>query len=563
MSLDDDNALKNASMIIERFGGIRPMAAKVGAPVTTVQGWKKRDVIPGSRRDDVVKAANENSIDISDLMKEGATASQMPPMPSIFKTPYEENKPEQKTPEKIIPFANDAKDKEGARISVEPLVRHQKPVGLSEPSHEELMAAIAKGQKKAVSASLWTAGVFTLLIAGASFLALVPTAKQVRQNDAKIAVLEGRVLDIGENVQDINKTSDYFKGLMPDAMQKRMADLKMQADDISKRVIAADAGSLSDRLSVLEAKLDGMEGGQAIKDLVVRVRGLEATFAGQTQLTASINELRTIVDSLDGQVNTLGGQMAALQKTQGSALGQTIEGVSGSDMKAAALLIAFAQLRESLNRNEPFSDDIVLLQKLVGQDDPQLQEALTRLAPAAQKGGVLTSQGLSEEFKGLAGDIVFSSLGGEDVSMTDKAKIRLTQALNIKKDGELVGGTPTQKAVAKAQAQLDEGDVKGAMATLQTLDGDAASKAAPFVEQARATVLADQIQTMLRQMIIGSVGVNAGANASGAVDKVKAVAGQVGNAVTRSGTVVKDDASGFSILPAPSGFKGFSSDAAE
>ncbi len=563
MSLDDDNALKNASMIIERFGGIRPMAAKVGAPVTTVQGWKKRDVIPGSRRDDVVKAANENSIDISDLMKEGAPASQMPPMPSIFKTPYEENKPEQKTPEKIIPFANDAKDKEGARISVEPLVRHQKPVGLSEPSHEELMAAIAKGQKKAVSASLWTAGVFTLLIAGASFLALVPTAKQVRQNDAKIAVLEGRVLDIGENVQDINKTSDYFKGLMPDAMQKRMADLKMQADDISKRVIAADAGSLSDRLSVLEAKLDGMEGGQAIKDLVVRVRGLEATFAGQTQLTASINELRTIVDSLDGQVNTLDGQLAALQKTQGSALGQTIEGVSGSDMKAAALLIAFAQLRESLNRSEPFSDDIVLLQKLVGQDDPQLQEALTRLAPAAQKGGVLTSQGLSEEFKGLAGDIVFSSLGGEDVSMTDKAKIRLTQALNIKKDGELVGGTPTQKAVAKAQAQLDSGDVKGAMATLQTLDGDAASKAAPFVEQARATVLADQIQTMLRQMIIGNVGVNAGANASGALEKVKAVAGQVGNAVTGSGTVVKDDASGFSILPAPSGFKGFSSDAAE
>ena len=55
MSQEDLDALKNASVIIERFGGIRPMAAKVGAPVTTVQGWKKRDVIPGTRRDDVVR----------------------------------------------------------------------------------------------------------------------------------------------------------------------------------------------------------------------------------------------------------------------------------------------------------------------------------------------------------------------------------------------------------------------------------------------------------------------------------------------------------------------------
>ena len=70
MSQEDIDALKNASAIIERFGGIRPMAAKVGAPVTTVQGWKKRDVIPGGRREDVIRAANENSIDLSDILSD-------------------------------------------------------------------------------------------------------------------------------------------------------------------------------------------------------------------------------------------------------------------------------------------------------------------------------------------------------------------------------------------------------------------------------------------------------------------------------------------------------------
>jgi hypothetical protein len=306
-----------------------------------------------------------------------------------------------------------------------------------------------------------------------------------------------------------------------------------------------------------------MEGGQAMKDLAARIRGLEASVVGQTQLGASITELRTIVDSLDGQVNGLDQKMAGLQTQEGSALGQTIDGVSGNDMKAAALLIGFAQLRESLNRNQPFGEDVVLLQKLVGQDDPALQEALSRLAPQAEKGGVLTSQGLSEEFKGLAGDIVFAKLQGEDVSMTDKAKIRLTQALNIKKDGELVGGTATQKAVAKAQTQLDSGDVQGAILTLQTLDGEAKAKATPFIEQAQANVLADQIQNMLRQMIVSNVAAGTPANAAVTVDAVKDVAGQVGNAITGTGNVVKDENSGFSILPAPKGFKGFSDGAPE
>ena len=67
-------ALQNASEIIERFGGIRPMAAKIDTPVTTVQGWKKRNVIPATRRADVLKAAKDNNIDLSEFT-DGTTTS--------------------------------------------------------------------------------------------------------------------------------------------------------------------------------------------------------------------------------------------------------------------------------------------------------------------------------------------------------------------------------------------------------------------------------------------------------------------------------------------------------
>ena len=183
---------------------------------------------------------------------------------------------------------------------------------------------------------------------------------------------------------------------------------------------------------------------------------------------------------------------------------------------------------------------------------------MQRLAPQAEKGGVLTSDGLSKEFKGYAGDIVSSSLKGEDISAAEKAKIRITQMLNVKKDGELVGGTDTQKIVAKAQKQLDDNDIQGAVATLQTLDGNAKTTAEPFIQQAEAAVLAENIQNMLRQMIVANVGANMNtATGSTGTTTVKSVTDKV-QAVLPKENVVKDEESGFAILPAPKGFKGFS-----
>lgn len=48
--------------LIERFGGIRPMAAKLDVPVTTVQGWKERAAIPERRWAEIVGAAERHGI---------------------------------------------------------------------------------------------------------------------------------------------------------------------------------------------------------------------------------------------------------------------------------------------------------------------------------------------------------------------------------------------------------------------------------------------------------------------------------------------------------------------
>ena len=52
------------------------MASKINVPVTTVQGWKKRNVIPGTRRADILNAALELNIDITDIVSESDIANQ-------------------------------------------------------------------------------------------------------------------------------------------------------------------------------------------------------------------------------------------------------------------------------------------------------------------------------------------------------------------------------------------------------------------------------------------------------------------------------------------------------
>lgn len=569
MSFEDENALKNASAIIERFGGIRPMAAKVGAPVTTVQGWKKRDVIPAARRDDVLKAANENSIDLADLIEEeGAPAKPVADVADRIVAFMPEKT--HKLAEPVYAPANNDDRPDVAEPAVRPAAASaplpQSITPRIDTTHEELMAMIERTRKKAISSSVWTGGIFTLLVVGAAFIALMPTAQKIEQQSQDIAALEGKVYDMSEEAKDNSTTLDLLKDMMPDGMEKQISDLKSQAKDLSKVVLASDAGSLSDRLSVVEAKLQGFDGAEGLKELTARIRGLEASMSGQNQLSASITELKAIVESLDGQVGTLDTKMADLQKNPNSALGKTVEGVTPEDLKAAAMLIAFSQLRDSLNRQEPFEEDVVLLQKLVGNDNQQLNEALSRLAPAAKEGGVLTSAGLSDEFKGLAGDIVFASLKGEDVSAMDKLKVRMTQALSVKKDGQIVGGTATQQTVAKAQSELDQGDIQGAIATLQTLDGASAQAAQPFIDQAQASLLADQVQVMLRQMITGTITMPSAATtgampvqAEGVLESLK----EVGSQITGDGQVVRDEKSGFAILPAPKGFKGFSEGTSE
>ncbi len=51
--------------IIDAFGGLRPMARKLGVTHQIIYDWRKRGVIPGKRQQQVTDLADEGGVDLS------------------------------------------------------------------------------------------------------------------------------------------------------------------------------------------------------------------------------------------------------------------------------------------------------------------------------------------------------------------------------------------------------------------------------------------------------------------------------------------------------------------
>lgn len=499
----DQNAIEPAEAVIERFGGIRPMASKMNVPVTTVQGWKKRNVIPGNRREDVLRAATQNNIEISDILNQAVANenSNAKTSPVRMETPA----PWSQTVIADVKPAGDVPD--------------------TVMDRELLMGHIRKAEKSAVTKS---AAITVVLLSAAGLAAAVLLGPGMRgtfdQADvaSKVEVQELRadVTRIDGDVATLKQEQFSFKSLIPEDIGQTITDMKQQAVDlknnvtqlnaqlstvtkaaegITSDVLGPNAGDIQQRMAALEEQVRLLTGSTDLGGVLQRIGTMKQSMDGQNLLSASTDQLDALLKSLGGDMSLLGPQLEAAQ-TQDTELGKALEGVSQTDLKAAAMLLALTQFRSSLHRSAPFDEDLATMRSMVGEEDAELIAAIERLAPQASK-GVLTSKGLSQELKSLTGDIVVSSIKGEDVSIREKAAARVNNVFQVQKDGELVTGTDTQAKIARAQKLLDDGNVDGAVVELQSLQGPALQTAQPVIDQAAMTALAQQVSTMLTKKV--------------------------------------------------------------
>lgn len=547
MSSKNKASFKNAEDVIERFGGIRPMSTKTGIPVTTIQGWKKRDSIPAGRVDEIVSAAKENNLSIEDLIVGGDAPKDDKPV----------------SLEKAAPDAKALKpDATEVPSGIAPTQNEEKP---KQPSSDNLEERFAKVEQSAVTKSAIISVVIVVLVIGAITLLLLPKAKEVDEkldsNNAQISELEGQVDDMREG-------GGFMGGLVPqewkdqlDEYTKQAAELKEQAvaaketvgaavkraEKISGDVLGAEAGNLEQRIARLEAHMGEIAADPNMAFFMNKLKSMQASIPGQKAVEGTKSELLETLNSFTGSPDMLNGYLDQMRQ-QKSAMGKTFEGVPSEDLKAAALLLTMEQFRGALNRDgAAFEEDLALMKNFLGaEEDNEFSAALDRLAPRAQE-GVLSIDGLSKEFRGMAGEAVVSSLKGEDVDFKEKATARMNELFSVEKDGEMVTGTDTQASLAKVQTLLDAGDLDAAIAEAETLEGPAAETVAPWLEEAKATSAAQDVSKIL--------GYNIDMRVPDAANLDQAVSGAA-ETLRPKGRMIKHPKSGLEIyLPAQSIFE--------
>ncbi len=478
----NQGALTEAGKIIERFGGIRPMASKMAVPVTTVQGWKKRDIIPENRREDVLKAAVVNNIDLSDLIDKkpanentgsfGETASGAVPS-----SPPVSVRPRADTEAKAAPA-----DDEGDLYD-----------------DTQLKTWIKTAQVRAVRTSMLISVPVTALVTAAVIFVLFP-------GQARLARLE----------REVEQQQAYEKNLMPPELLDSIAQLKQQVQSLRSDLDATsqkinsvtnapgiNTTALLDKVTKLQDEVAVLAGPGNLTGLAEKINNLEQTDEGRQTLTGAVSALEGLAAPVQDPAQL---ETVLQQAPQGNvALEQIMVGIPAADTKPAVFILIDAQLRAALERGTPVVDDLALLQKMLGSKDPELSDVVSQLLPSASQ-GVTAPQALSDQFKDLSAQIVQASLQGQDVSVVDKAKAGLGSVLQVRKDGNLISGTDTQAKLDHVQQLLKSGDIGSAISELQALPNGAVKTAQPFIDKAQATLLLQRVVAILSQRVSQQTG---------------------------------------------------------
>ncbi len=341
---------------------------------------------------------------------------------------------------------------------------------------------VKDAEKKAVKTAIATSLLTLTLIAGTTYLILGPK------------IFDDVSTQTQEQIVALERNYEYI--------EQKQAELAAHQAALKAKINSFMGADFQTQLLELGAL------GSQVQVINERLQMLQETSVGQDILASSATDLQNVVLGMQGRVDTLEDELEQA-KLDNDSLADMLDGITGNELKAAAMMLAVSQLRSSLLNGNTYQKDIDTVRMLAGED-PELQEAITKIAPLSQT-GILSRDALKRELKSLAKEIVVAELKGEDVSWTDKAKSRFENLISVQKDG-LADGDNTKAIVARAQTYMDEGNIKAAIAELQKLEGDSAAVAQPWMTQAEGRLNAENIGPLLSDNILDLIKQASGAS---------------------------------------------------
>lgn len=168
---------------------------------------------------------------------------------------------------------------------------------------------------------------------------------------------------------------------------------------------------------------------------------------------------------------------------------------------ARAFLIASSQLQQAVAAPAPYADSLTLAQALAPKGVPEAKAALDVLARGAAKGVPRTAE-LRTRFVGVFNEVYVLETLGTAPGWLDLSVIRSSSAVQLE---SLIGAlgrnqpTPAIAALRTADGHLAAGNLKDAVASVQSLSGRPAEVAAAWLTDARLRLEVDAAARALEQ----------------------------------------------------------------
>ena len=536
-----------ALQIIAAFGGIRPMASKLGVAVSTVQGWRERAAIPKTRHDQIRAAAGRHAITLdADLLDASATAETPDPAAEaraglgviVQTAPSEAAEPAAETTTETAPDGERSEPSDDAERTDDQPPAAESPVGgtVATPPPSATPAPRRGGVASFVlGAAVLAAGFVLAVLFRGVWMPYLPADAQTADTSAALDAMTQDVAAVKTDLAALAETFDTVQAgaAAPDGdASEALAAIDARLGGIDERIAAlesrpqgeggdggagaADIAALTESMESLGARIETLEaGGDAgeagvtltadlaamdadLTALATRLDGLESAAAAPDQatqaVTAEIAALRQDSAALQDRLAETEAALAAMGETE-SALEESIAALKEATTSGrtaasqeAALALALTQLRDGLRSAAPYAAELAQVRALV-EGDPVMIELLQPLSLYARS-GVPTEVVLRREFPAVARAAVAAARGDTEEGLLSGVLRRVSSVVTVRPVGEVEGDGPGA-IVARAESRLEVGDFAGAVAEVATLTGPAAITAEAWLRRAEGRLAAD------------------------------------------------------------------------
>ncbi|MDA0676308.1 MAG: mitofilin family membrane protein, partial [Proteobacteria bacterium] len=308
--------------------------------------------------------------------------------------------------------------------------------------------------------------------------------------------------DAADSLAKLEAERQQFSGALKTIID-RLETVEGQLSDVRRMAEAASGaptvGAANQSLKEIRDRLTRVEqSGGETSAVLQRLSELEKSGGELSEVRKRVDALQAAGGDARTMTKTLSvieGRLAELEQARVAA------GVTSTttDAKARALVLAVAQLRDTVRRGAGFAADLETLSDLAA-GDTDVAAASATLARHA-KTGIPTLAMLREQFDGLAGHLLSAARSAPDDTWWQRAANQVSALVSVRRVGTDADGNSLDAVIARAENLMRAGDLTGAVAAIDgaapQLNEAAMALAKPWLKSAKARLSAERALTAL------------------------------------------------------------------